>query len=274
MDEHLQTNRRRWDELAPLHVDSEFYDAAGVAAGGSSLRSIEVEEVGDVAGRSLLHLQCHIGLDTISWAQRGARVTGVDFSESSVAAARALATKCGVAAEFICSAVETLPEALAGQFDVVFTSYGVLCWLSDLPAWGRTIAHFLKPGGFFYLVDIHPFAAVFNDTAGPKVEEELRIAYPYFSDGRAIVCQTRGSYADREAAVVNNLSYQWSHPLGEIIDALLGAGLRLEYLHEFPVCFYSRFPAMTLGEDGWWRLTGAQASLPLLFSLKATRREG
>jgi SAM-dependent methyltransferase len=271
VEEHRETNRRRWDELAPLHARSAFYDLAGFEAGASSLKSIEIEELGDVAGRSLLHLQCHIGLDTLSWARRGARVAGVDFSEASVAQARALAVRCGLEAEFVCSAVETLPDVLTGQYDIVFTSYGVLCWLEDLARWGRTIAHFLKPGGVFYLVESHPFAEVFNDTSGPKVEEELRITYPYFSDGRAIVAQSRGSYVDREAAVVHDTSYQWSHTLGDILDAVLGAGLRLEFLHEFPVCFYARFPGMTCGEDGWWRLGGVESKLPLLFSLKATK---
>ena len=271
MDEHLETNRRRWDELAPLHARSDFYDLAGFEAGASSLRSIEVEELGDVAGRSLLHLQCHIGLDTLSWARRGARATGVDFSEASVGQARALAAKCGLEAEFVCSAVESLPDVLTGSYDIVFTSYGVLCWLADLGRWGRTVAHFLKPGGVFYIVESHPFADVFNDTSGPEESEELRVAYPYFSDGRAIVTQTRGTYADREAAVVHDTSYQWSHTLGEILDAVLGAGLRLEFLHEFPVCFYPKFPGMTRGEDGWWRLPGVESRLPLLFSLKATK---
>jgi SAM-dependent methyltransferase len=271
VDEHLETNRRRWDELAPLHAQSAFYDLAGFEAGASSLKSIETEELGDVAGKSLLHLQCHIGLDTLSWARRGARVTGVDFSEASVSQARALAAKCGLEAAFVCSAVETLPDVLTGTFDIVFTSYGVLCWLADVERWGRTVAHFLKPGGVFYMVESHPFAEIFNDTSGPKVEEELRIAHPYFTDGRAIVCQTRGSYADSEATVAHDLSYQWSHTLGEILDAVLGAGLRLEFLHEFAVCPYAKLPGMTRGEDGWQRLPGVLGRLPLLFSLKATK---
>jgi SAM-dependent methyltransferase len=271
VNEQLETNRRRWDELAPLHIQSAFYNVPAFLAGASSLRSIEVEELGDVSGRSLLHLQCHIGLDTLSWVRRGARVTGVDFSEASIAEARALAEKCGLKAEFVCSAVETLPDVLSRRFDVVFTSYGVLCWLADLSRWGRTVAHFLKPGGVFYIVESHPFADVFDDAPDREAEQETRVAYPYFSDGRAIVCQGRGSYADREAAVVHDTSFQWSHTLADILDATLAAGLRVEFLHEFPVCFYPKLPGMTRGEDGWWRLSGAGSGLPLLFSLKATR---
>ena len=271
MDLYQETNRRRWDELAPLHAQSDFYGVAGFEAGASSLRPIEVEEVGDVAGKSLLHLQCHFGLDTLSWARRGARVTGVDFSEAAVALARALAAKCGLEATFICSTVEDLPDALAGTFDVVFTSYGVLCWLSDLTRWAATVAHFLKPGGVFYVVESHPFAEVFNDPATPGEENQpLRIAYPYFADGRPIVWQTRGTYADRDARVVNDLSYQWIHTLADVVNAVLAARLRLEFLHEFPVSSYPMLPGMTRGEDGWWRLPGA-VRLPLLFSLKATR---
>ncbi|HVS37823.1 MAG TPA: class I SAM-dependent methyltransferase [Gemmataceae bacterium] len=271
MDEHLATNRRRWDELAPLHAQSAFYDLAGFEAGASSLKDVEIDELGDVTGQSLLHLQCHIGVDTLSWARRGARVTGVDFSEVSIRQARALAAKCGMQAEFVCSAVEALPDALTGQFDIIFTSYGVLCWLEDLNLWGRTIAHFLNPGGVFYIVESHPFADVFNDTSGPEEVYEMRVTYPYFTNGRAIVTQTRGTYADRSAAVVHDTSYQWSHTLGEILNAVLGAGLHIEFLHEFPICFFAKFPGMTRGEDGWWRLPGVESRLPLLFSLKATK---
>jgi SAM-dependent methyltransferase len=266
MDAHRETNRRRWDELTPLHAASAFYDVAGFKAGGSSLKSIEVEEVGDVVGRRLLHLQCHFGLDTLSWARRGACVTGVDFSEAAVAQARALAEETGLPATFLCAAVEALPDVLTGAFDVVFTSYGVLCWLSDLRPWARTVAHFLEPGGFFYIVETHPFAEVFDDAPGAA---DLRVGYSYFSTGEPILCQTRGTYADREAQVGQTTSYQWAHTLGDVVNALVGAGLRLDFLHEFPMGFFPKLSGMARSADGWWRLPEARAGVPLLFSLKA-----
>jgi SAM-dependent methyltransferase len=268
MDVHQQANRRRWDELAPLHARTAFYDVAGFKAGKCSLKPIEVGELGDVASRSLLHLQCHFGLDTLSWARRGALVTGVDYSEAAVAQARALAAEVGLAATFVCSRVEDLPDALTGTFDVVFTSYGVLCWLPDLRPWVRTITHFLKPGGTFYLVEMHPFADALEELVGT---DGWRVVYPYFADGRAQADEVQGTYADRGAEVANKVSYVWSHHLGEILTALLDAGLRLEFVHEFPQCVFPRYPDMTRGDDGWWRLPPGRPGPPLLFSVKAHR---
>src|SRR5262249_16463954 len=135
-------NRELWDELADINVETAYYDVPGFLAGRSTLRSIERAEVGDVAGRSLLHLQCHCGLDTLSWARLGARVTGVDFSPRAIDIARRLAQQAQVEAEFVCSSIEELTDRLTGSFDVVFTSYGVLCWLRDLARWARVIARF------------------------------------------------------------------------------------------------------------------------------------
>src|SRR5512139_2419139 len=157
MNEYQQANLALWNEWAEINVKSREYDVAGFLAGKSSLKSIELEELGEVAGKTLLHLQCHFGLDTLSWARRGAAVTGVDFSDKAVGLAQALAREAGLEARFICSDLYALPEVLSGQFDIVYTSYGVLCWLRDLEQWAELIAHFLKPGGVFYIADFHPF---------------------------------------------------------------------------------------------------------------------
>ena len=263
MDGAADVNRRVWDERAALHERSAFYGLEAFRAGGSTLRPVEVEELGDVAGRSLLHLQCHFGLDTLSWARRGARVTGVDFAERAVALARRVARECGLEARFVCAAVEDLPGALDGTFDVVFTSYGVLCWLADLRRWGEVVAHFLRPGGTFYMVETHPVVDVFDDG--------VHVAHPYFHSSEPTPCPTRGSYADRAAELSEPVSYQWAHGLGEVLDALLGAGLRLDFLHEFPFCPYQKLACLEQGPDGWWRLPGQGGSVPLLFSLKARK---
>ena len=264
----LQANRDRWDELVPLHARSAFYDVEGFKAGKSSLRPLELAELGDVAGKSLLHLQCHFGLDTLSWARLGARVVGVDFSEQAVALARSLARELDLPAEFVGAGVYDLPGVLVGAFDIVFTSYGVLCWLPDLRRWAATAAHFLKPGGVLYLAEIHPFAMVFDDrAAGP----ELRVAYPYFHAPEPLRTEPQGTYADRAAEVRHRTSYEWVHSLGDVVNAVLGAGLRVEFLHEFPYCICGILPGMIAGADGWWRLPEGQGSIPLLFSLKATK---
>jgi SAM-dependent methyltransferase len=268
MDDYEEVNRRRWDELVPVHARSAFYDVAGFLAGQSTLRPLEVGELGDVAGKSLLHLQCHFGLDTLSWARRGARVTGVDFAPAAIDHARALAGQAGVQAEFVCARVQDLPRVLTCTFDIVFTSYGVLCWLPDLGPWARTIAHFLRPGGVFYMVEIHPFADVFDDRPDAV---DLRPAYPYFPPPGPLTEDVPGSYADRTAAVRHTTAHVWVHPLGGVLTALLDAGLRLDFVHEFAQCVYAKFPGMTRDADGWYRLPPPYDSLPLLFSVKAHR---
>jgi SAM-dependent methyltransferase len=268
MNPHQEANGRRWDELVPIHAGSAFYDVAGFKAGRLTLLSIERGELGDVRGKSLLHLQCHFGLDTLSWARLGARVTGIDFSEAAIAQARVLTAEVGIDANFICSRVEEATNVLTDLFDIVFTSYGVLCWLPDLRPWARTIAYFLKPGGVFYIVDNHPFADVFDDNARAT---DLRVAFSYFHQEEPIPWEAMGTYADRSAVVQNKTSSVWSHSLSDIVTVLLDAGLTLEFLHEFPQCQYQRYPFMTQDADGWWRLPSSLPALPMLFSLKARR---
>jgi SAM-dependent methyltransferase len=264
----LKANRDRWNELTAIHAPSAFYDVTAFRAGRCTLRPIEVEELGDVAGKSLLHLQCHFGLDTLSWARRGAQVTGVDFSEEAIALARSLGRELDIPAEFVCSDVYDLPKALTGAFDVVFTSYGVLCWLPDLHRWAAVAAHFLKPGGVLHLAEIHPFAMVLDDrTSGP----ELRVAYSYFHRPEPLRYEAQGTYADRSARVAHTTSFEWIHSLGDVVGAVIGAGLRVEFLHEFPYGICGILPCMNQGPDGWWRLPEGDGTVPLLFSLKATK---
>ncbi len=266
MDTYLRTNRALWDERVPLHRDSAFYDLAGFKAGRSSLKSIELAELGAVAGQSLLHLQCHFGMDTLSWARLGANVTGADFSDQAISLAQSLSTELAIPAHFVCANLYDLPKVLTEQFDIVFTSAGVLVWLPDIRRWAAVIAHFLRPGGTFYIREKHPFANVFDDTgAGPPPQ----LAYPYF-DHEPTRWEGSGSYAEPQAETVHNVHYEWQHTLGDIVNGLITEGLRLEYLHEFPFAGWKCLPGMEQGDDGWWRLPG-QELLPLTFSLKATK---
>jgi SAM-dependent methyltransferase len=259
-------DRENWNRLALLHARSDFYDVAGFKAGKLSLQSLEREEVGDVAGKSLLHLQCHFGMDTLSWARLGARVTGVDYAPNAIALARDLSREIGVPGDFVCCSIYDLPHHLSGQFDIVFTSYGVLCWLPDLTRWGHVIDHFLKPGGFFYIADGHPLANIFYNEPDAT---ELRIAYPYFHRDTPEAYETQGSYATADDRCYTG--YEWSHSLSDVVNALLNAGLRLEFLHEFPFGFYQHLPFMVQGPDGRWRLPEHGESVPLIFSLKAVK---
>jgi SAM-dependent methyltransferase len=267
MDEHRRANRALWNNWTALHARSSYYDVEGVKAGKSTLTSIEIDELGDVVGKSLLHLQCHFGLDTLSWARRGAEVTGVDFSEQAIELARSLAGELGLPARFVHSDVYDLPAALRDEFDIVFTSYGVLYWLPDLHRWAEIVARFLKPGGTFLIVEHHPFATVFE--AG--VDGALRVGRPYFGGPEPQQVESYGSYAEATSAF-QGMQYGWQHPLSEVVNAVLAAGLRLEYLHEFPFSDFPSLPTLERGGYGWWRLREQDRdTVPLLFSLKATR---
>lgn len=265
MDEYLRGNRDHWDEMVPYHERSEFYDVAGFKAGKSSLKSIELEELGDVAGKSLLHLQCHFGMDTLSWARLGATVTGVDFSEEAISLARRLSAETGTEADFICANIYDLPDVLEGRFDIVFTSYGVKAWLPDIPRWAEIAAGFLKPGGTFYIVENHPLIGLFDDSPDCQV---LTVNGTYFAGKEPVRYEPGYSYA---GAPVTQPCYEWAHSLAEIVSSLAAAGLTIEFLHEFPFCEYRALAFMEQDEDGRWRLPGDP--LPLIFSLRAHKPE-
>jgi SAM-dependent methyltransferase len=268
----VEENRRLWDARTPIHVASAFYDVDGFRAGRSSLRDLEVGEVGDVTGRSLLHLQCHFGLDTLSWARLGAApVSGLDFSPVAVEAARALAAEVGLdcVVDFVEADVRDAPAALGGRrYDVVFTSYGVLTWLPSLAPWAEAVAACLAPGGFLYLAELHPATQVLSDEPGI---EDLRIAYPYRTrPDEPLRFLEPGTYADVDADI-ELPEHCWQHGLGDVVTALLDAGLVLEFLHEHDVTVYPQLPFLEQGDDGWWRLPPSMPALPFLFSLRARR---
>ncbi len=271
MTEEIKANRRFWDEAVPYHLASKDYDVASFGPGKGRLKGIELEEVGDVRGKSLLHLQCHFGLDTLSWAMEGAQVTGMDFSEPAIDAARNLAKKHRIEAEFLVSDVYDLPNRLTGQFDVVFTSYGALNWLPDLNRWAKVIAHFLKPGGIFYVVEFHPFMMILNDDPACK---ELNVRYPYFPEFGPIRSEEEGTYADPDARLKNNVTYDFPHPISEVVTALIDAGIRIEFLHEFPFVNWKYLPNMVTDENGLFRLPDKHGSVPLLYSIRAVKPAG
>lgn len=263
---YLATNRAWWNERVGPHARSSFYNVERFKAGKSSLMTVERRELGDVTGRSLLHLQCHFGLDTLSWARLGAQVTGVDFSEEAVALARSLSRELEIEAAFVCSDIYDLPRVLSGKFDIVYTSYGVLSWLPDLTRWAEVIAHFVKPGGTFYMAEIHPFAYVFCDE---EDAEELEVHYPYFHAEEPMRFEVNGSYAAPVDQAINRVTYEWSHSLGDVINALISAGLQIEYLHEFPHACYKMFPFLEEDEEGRWWLKGSERTIPMTFSVRA-----
>ena len=267
-DPYLEVNRAVWDERTAINYRSAFYDVDGFRAGAIRLPDYEIAEVGDVAGKDLLHLQCHFGIDTLSWGRLGARVTGVDFSEQAIAYARDLASELGEPASFVCCDVLDLPAHLDGTFDVVYTSHGVLGWLPDLDRWARVIAHFLRPGGTFYITELHPFVWPFDDSGEVT---DLHVRFPYFTRETPLPFPVQGSYADPEAPVEHTVEYCWPHSIGEIVTVLASVGLRIEFLHEWPFLFWP-LPFLEEHPDRTWRLPAdREGEIPLLFSLKATK---
>jgi SAM-dependent methyltransferase len=267
MRKEVKSNQELWDALTPVHVNSEFYDLEGFKQGRCSLNPLEVEELGDVQGKSLLHLQCHFGMDTLSWARRGAQVTGMDFSEPAIEKAKALAAELKLDANFLSCDLYDLPDQLKNTYDIVFTSGGVLCWLPDLPAWGKVIAKMLKPGGLFYLREFHPFQYCLDDREGVN---EARVHYPYFHEGQPLHFPggEDGDYAD-PSTIVNKDSHEWPYALSNIIGALLDAGLQLESFREFPWTSYPALPILEKEGDDRWVLPNYPGGFPLMFSIKA-----
>jgi ubiquinone/menaquinone biosynthesis C-methylase UbiE len=265
MDEYRQSNRSMWDELTEINARSKFYDLDGFKAGRIVLNPLELEELGPyVAGKRLLHLQCHFGMDTLSWARMGAEVTGVDFSPHAIELATAIATELNIPARFLCTDIYELPKLLDETFDIVFTSYGVLTWLSDLNGWAKLVARYLKPGGIFYIAEFHPFAMMLDDES-----DTPRLRYDYFDKDMLVFPNTTGSYADRSVNVRTEFSYEWQHTLGEIISALCAAGLRIDFLHEHESMVFQMASYMVESSPGVYRLPPGHPRMPLEYSLMA-----
>jgi len=273
LDDYLKANLASWDEAVAVHVGSELYDVDGFKAGKTSLSEIELGELGPLVreGTRLLHLQCHFGLDTLSWARRGAIATGVDFSGEGIETARALAAEVGLSgrAAFVQSDVAGLPDRLSGTFDVVFTSWGALIWLGDLERWADVVTHFLKPGGTLYVAEFHPYAFLLADDATP---ESLHLGYPYFMYGVPQRFDEPGDYADPDAKVEHTVTFEWLHGFSEILDPLLRRGLRLDFLHELPYTVPG-LPFAFLEKDarGMLRMKGRHEGFPLTFTLLMTK---
>lgn len=260
-DELFADNRAAWDARVPVHAASRFYDVDGFKGGAATLQPIERALLGDVAGQRVLHLQCHFGLDTLSLARLGAQVTGVDFSPKAIALARALADELALPARFVeCNVYDTRAH-VTDRFDVVFTSYGVLGWLPDLRPWARVIADSLHGGGRLVLVEFHPY--LWMSQIGP----DLLPRYSYFNAG-PISEVSSGTYAERSAQL-SLKEHGWNHPVADVVNALLEAGLVIERLGEHDASPWDVFPNMERGAGGGWRFTAAPGMVPLLFSLVA-----
>jgi SAM-dependent methyltransferase len=269
MDRFFDINRRNWEDRVPIHLrdTTGCYRINAFLAGTKPLDPIVAAELGDVRGRRLLHLQCHFGLDTLSLARHGAEATGLDFSPSAIAAARDFARRTGVAARFVEGNVYDAGTLTPGPFDIVFTTWGTICWLPDLVRWAQVIATVLAPGGILYFADGHPAAAMLEEFDG-----RLVATYPSPTPADApIEFDEKTTYNGDPTPLANSKTCQWIHSVSNIVSGLLDAGLQIEMLHEHDWLPWKLFPMMVMDDEGCYRLPSGVASLPLALSLKARK---
>jgi SAM-dependent methyltransferase len=258
-----EVNHTLWQEMAALHPDTAIYDVDAMVAGRDDLRPWEPEELGDVHGSELLHLQCHIGTDTIGWARRGARITGLDFSSVALEAAARLSERLGIAAEWVESDVYRAVEALGGRrFDVVYTGIGALVWLPDLAEWARVVRQLVRPGGRLYVVEIHPMWQAMVADGQHLCQDAIDAPFTLWDDGEA------ESYAAPGIPLEATASHQRLHTLGEIFTALLDQGFVIELFHEQAVT-PAPSPWMERRADGLYHFRAGQLRFPVCFSLLA-----
>ena len=267
MNKYIDTNKKNWNERVGIHKKSEFYDVEGFLKGKSSLKSLELAELGDVKGKKILHLQCHFGMDTLSLARMGAEVTGADFSDKAIELAKELTEETGLNAKFIYSNVLELDKHLEGKFDIVYASYGVFCWIDDLNKWFDIASHFLKPGGELIILDGHPSNSLYEYNEEKK---EIEIIGPYFNN-KAHRYEELYTYTDGDVKMENHVEYEWAHPVSEFIMATVNNKLRITSFKEFPLCGWERYPNMKKKDEEYWVLE--DKDLPFIFSMKCVKEK-
>lgn len=261
-DNYFETNKATWNNKVKVHAKSDMYNLEAFKSGKSSLMPYELDALGDVSGKSLLHLQCHFGQDTLSWSRLGAKCTGVDLSDQGIKLAKQLNDELTLNAEFVCCNVLDTSKYVNGTFDIVFTSYGVIGWLPDLKPWGKIIAERLKKGGTFFMAEFHPIVWMFD-----YLEDKPVMKYGYMQD-EVIYEEYEGTYANENSKMISK-EYGWNHGLSEVINALTEAGLHIEYLKEFDESPYNVLPNLVKADSGMF--VTKDKLYPLIFTLKASK---
>ena len=260
--DYLSINKKSWNNRVDTHMQSDFYDVEGFLKGNTSLKTIELELLGDIGGQSVLHLQCHFGQDTISLARMGAKTTGVDLSDKAIEKAGELAAKCKADANFVCCDIYELPNHLNEQFDIVFTSYGTIGWLPDVDKWAKVISTFLKPGGRLVFVEFHPFVWMYDD-------DFQKIHYNYFNTG-PILEEESGTYADRDASIQQDY-VMWNHSMSEVVKSLLNNGLTISAMDEYDYSPYACFNHTVEFEVGKFRIQHLGDKIPMVYAIEAKK---
>lgn len=263
MENYLEINRNSWNAKVEPHLKSDFYFVDEFLNGRTSLNSIELNLLGDISGKEILHLQCHFGQDSISLARMGAKVTGIDLSDKAIEAAKELNEKCGTDAEFLVSDVYELPKNLNQKFDIVYTSYGTIGWLPDLKKWAEVIQHFLKPRGKFVFVEFHPVVWMFDD-------DFTHLKYNYFNE-KPIVETYEGTYADFSAPLSQKY-VMWNHPTSEVLNSLIQNKMEILSFDEFDWSPYPCFQHVEKFEEGKWRIPQFGNKVPHVFAITAQKK--
>ena len=261
--DYTSINKQLWNNKVPIHFNSAFYDNENFIKGKSSLNQIELNLLGDIKGKSILHLQCHFGQDTISLARLGAEATGADFSEKAIDLAQSLAEKTETEATFICCDIYELDKYLDKQFDIVFTSYGTIGWLPDLDKWAKIVSQFLKQKGQFVFAEFHPVVWMYNYNFE-------KVAYSYFNTGPIIETET-GTYADKNAPITQE-TIGWNHSLGEVVSSLIKNGLEITSFEEFDYSHYNCFNETEEFEPGKFRIKHLGNKIPMVYAITATKK--
>lgn len=256
--EYFAVNKHLWNEKTKIHIDSDFYEMKDFLAGKNSLKPIELELLGNVKGKKILHLQCHFGQDTLSLARMGAKVTGLDISDVSIAKAKELNEQLGLDAEFVCCDLYGAKEYISEKFDIVFTSYGTIGWLPDMDKWADIVSHFMKPDGQFIFVELHPAVWMYD-------AEFKEIMFSYFNK-EAIIEMSPGTYADQDADIALE-EIGWNHPLSEVFTALMNKGLKIKHFEEFDYSPHNCFRGMTERAPGEFTVAVLGDKLPMTYSL-------
>jgi SAM-dependent methyltransferase len=265
----LAANLRSWDERVPIHLASRFYDVNRWLQDRPGPRAQELEALGDVVGLDLVHLQCHFGLDTLAWADAGAQVTGLDFSQAAIEAARELAVRAGLEerSTFVCANVYDAAMVLAPRtFDIVYVSLGALHWLPSVGKWADQVAALARPAGRLYLHDTHPLPwSLDNDSP--------TLRYTYFEESEPFADDSDETYTDADRPLTNTRTYEWNHSIGEVVTALIDRGFRIDHLAEHDWTVHQRFPWLIEASAGRWVAPTGQPRLPLTFTVVATRTD-
>lgn len=269
----IRSNEANWDARTPVHVASDFYGLDGTRNAFAWFASFEWDDIGALADRDVLHLQCHLGVETHAFALRGSRTTvGLDFSGAAIGHARRIASESDVDIEFVRADVYDAPTALNGRhFDLVYTGKGSLLYLPDLARWAEVIHELLRPGGELYVVEFHPLLNSLGDVPNPGDGQELLLRKDYLATGDVVERDATFTYTDGPAVQGTTVSYEWSHGLGEVVNAVVGAGMSVESLRETDLLPWPRWDAMVRGDNGWWRLPDEAPRLPLLYALRARK---